>query len=444
MESIGRSNIDEWINDIHPSMIKWRRRFHQHPETGWTEYITTYEIAKNLEPLGFRLFIGKDALLSEARMGVPNEEELITADERAGAYGISDEFLEKVKGGHTGVVAKIESGKPGPHFAFRFDIDALPVFEAEQASHVPYEKGFSSKERGKMHACAHDGHTSIGLAYAHFLSTHLDILRGSFTLLFQPAEEGSRGAKAMVEKGWLDHVDWFISGHIGIKDLTIGQLASTTTDFLATTKFDVSFSGTASHAGAKPEEGRNALLAAAACAQHLHAISRHSEGTTRLNVGTLHAGTGRNIIPDRAVLTGETRGETNVLNSYMYEEAERIVKASASLYGVDSAISIVGEGISAECDNDFISFIEKAADQSKWLEKPMKQISAGASEDATHMIKRVQESGGKATYMIYGTPLAAGHHHPSFDYDEDVLLTGLSALIYTTLQILEEQGESGA
>ncbi|WP_096439806.1 amidohydrolase [Alteribacter populi] len=429
-------NVDEWAEDMFLKLVEWRRLFHQVPEVGWTEYVTTDRIYKELAQLGFTLYTGKDAIDSEARMGVPEQEELEKGHKRAKQYGVADHLLEKMTAGHTGVVAQLNTERPGPHIAFRFDIDALPIHEAELSSHFPKSEGFTSTEKGKMHACAHDGHTAIGLGLATFLSEHKQSLSGKFTLLFQPAEEGSRGAKAMVSKGWLDDVDWFLGGHIGIEDLKVGQIAATTNHFLATTKFDVSFSGVAAHAGKKPEEGKNALLAAATCAQHLHSISRHSDGTTRLNVGTLQAGTGRNIIPDKASMAGETRGKTNELDDFMFGEAKRIVKASAALYDVTESISVAGRGISADCDPEFKELVKQAVKYSDQLSEPIDVLPLGASEDVTHMMKAVQNNGGKATYLIFGTPLAAGHHHPSFDYDEKVLKTAVISLSLMLLEIL--------
>ncbi|PPA70310.1 amidohydrolase [Jeotgalibacillus proteolyticus] len=434
-------NADSYAEAMYPKMKTWRRELHQFPETGWTEYVTTYRIYEILKELDFTLFTGKDAIHSSSRMGVPTQEELGEAVKRAKEAGADEAFLSKLEGGHTGVVAVLDTGKAGPHTALRFDIDALPIHEAEEAVHFPAEKGFSSSRKGAMHACAHDGHTAIGLATASFLSRHRQELKGKFTLLFQPAEEGSRGAKSMVDKGWLDDVDYFLGGHIGIEDLQIGQIAATADQFLATTKFDVRFHGKASHAGKRPEEGKNALLAAASCVQSLFAISPHSGGATRLNIGTLTAGSGRNIVPDHAIFTGETRGETNELNEYVFSEAKRIIHSSADLWQVEAELIEAGHGTAARCDDIFPELVSRAAKQSSFLTEVLPVIALGASEDVTHMINRVQEKGGKATYMIFGTPLKEGHHHPRFDFNEEVLKTGLLAFLTVLIYMQTNEKE---
>jgi aminobenzoyl-glutamate utilization protein A len=419
-----QSNEETWnefITQQKDALKNWRRDLHQYPEVGWTEYRTTYVLAEELTSLGFQLTVGKDALESGERMGVPSEDTLSAAERRALEEGVPESWIEKVKGGHTGIVAQWDTGREGPHFAFRFDIDALPILESDQDTHIPHQKGFRSSHNGSMHSCAHDGHATIGLGLAQFIQRFQTELKGRFTLLFQPAEEGSRGAKSMVEKGWLDDVDYFMTGHIGIKSLQIGDVIATTSGFLATSKINVTFHGKSAHAGVEPQEGNNALLAAAAAALHLHGISRHSGGVTRINVGTLEAGNGRNIIADTGKLELETRGETTELNQYMVEEAKRIIQSVAHLYHVQVELEIVGEGIGAESDQLWVSLVEEACAFSPNIKRIIPHIEAGGSEDATYMMKRVQEKGGKATYMVFGTPLASGHHHPQFDYDEDVL-----------------------
>jgi aminobenzoyl-glutamate utilization protein A len=432
------AKLAQFISEIEGRLGSWRRELHQFPEVGWTEYQTTYKIATLLSPLGFKLSIGKEALDSSSRMGVPDPAYLKQYETRARNNGVPDEMLIKMEGGHTGLVARWETGRKGPHLAFRFDIDALPIPESDVFTHAPFTNDFRSKYEGTMHACAHDGHTAIGLGLAHFIHEFQDGLSGSITLLFQPAEEGCRGAKAMVEKGWLDQVDYFVSGHIGIRSLNVGDIAATSSGFLATTKLDVTYKGISAHAGVAPEEGKNALLAACAAVQHLYAITRHSQGSTRINVGKLEAGSGRNIIADYAKFEMETRGETTELNEYMLKEAKRIIASVAQLYDLDVTVDILGEGKGANSDNVWVSILQGACQPSKRIHHVIPHMEIGGSEDVTYMMNRVQERGGKATYLIFGTPLTAGHHHPQFDYKEDVLSVAVETLARLMI-VLPEQ-----
>lgn len=427
----------DYISTISESLISWRRQLHQFPELGWTEYETTYLIGKELSKLGFTLFLGRDALVSEERIGVPSKEILRIAETRALKNGVPKDWLSKMEGGHTGLVATLDTGKTGKHVALRFDIDALPIMENKGSSddHFPTSQGFSSKSPHLMHACGHDGHAAIGLGVATYLSTFQEKLSGTFTLLFQPAEEGSRGAKAMVEKGWLDEADVFLSGHIGITPMHIGEVVASAHGFLATSKLDVSFNGKSAHAGVEPQEGRNALLAAAAASLHLHGIPRHSDGETRINVGTLQAGSGRNVIPDYAEMSLETRGETSILNQYMEDEAVRIIQQTAGIYGVECDIRLVGKGIEATSESGWKEILEDATKSSKRVNKIIETLPLKASEDAAYMLNHVRDRRGKATYFIFGTPLAAGHHHPLFDYDEKVLEVALDVYISSILSL---------
>ncbi|AUD13922.1 MULTISPECIES: amidohydrolase [unclassified Planococcus (in: firmicutes)] len=429
--------IERFMEEIEPHLIEQRRKRHKYPEIGFAEYVTTYELSEQLASKGFEQFYGTDLLTSDERMGVPEQQFLEQQEQRALDYGVPPDFLERMKGGHTGFAAVLDTGKKGPNFAYRFDIDALPIEEDDTSGHVPAQQDFRSDISGMMHACGHDGHAAVGLGLAEYLAKEKDNLRGKYTILFQPAEEGGRGAKAVVDKGWLDDADYFLSGHVGIHDLPSGTVAAATSKFLASSKINAKFSGKSAHSGLEPNAGRNALLAAASATMHLHGISRHKDGATRVNVGTLHAGSGRNIIADRALMEIETRGETNELDEYMQENALRILQASAAMFDVELEIEHMGKAISADADLEFAEIVERACTGSKRL-NIVPYLPIGASEDVTYMIERVRERGGKATFMIFASPLPAGHHHPRFDYDEQALTAGLETLIRTTDHLLKE------
>lgn len=418
-----------FIEKMLPQLIKWRRSFHQEPELGFMEYITTYKIGTELRRLGYQIHIGQEVMLDQTRFGVPSEKMLIEQEDIARKWGVEEEWLRKMHGGFTGVVATIDTGKKGNHLAFRFDIDALPIHESHDKAHFPFEQQYSSKIKNVMHACGHDGHMAIGLGLATFISSNLEKLSGRFTLIFQPAEEGSRGAKAVVDKGWLDNVDYFYSGHIGIQPLELGTVAATTQGFLATTKFNVTFQGVASHAGMYPELGKNALLAAAAAVTNLYAIPRHSEGVTHINVGKLVAGNGRNIIANKSKMEVETRGETERINQHMFNYAKRIVKSAALMYDVQAYIEEVGNASAVTCNEELISHITNACTNSNYVKKVIPVITVAGSEDASHMMKRVQENGGQATYMLFGTKLKFPHHHERFDFQEELLPIALETYI---------------
>ncbi|WP_084822453.1 amidohydrolase [Oceanobacillus sp. E9] len=427
--------MSKYIHNLNQELTQWRRMFHSYPELGFTEYLTTYRIGKILEEWDYTLFIGKDALDSDARVGIPNKDILTHFEQKAKEQGVEESWLRKMTGGNTGLVATFDTGRPGKHIALRFDIDALPINESTHQSHIPASKAFNSINPRVMHACGHDGHITIGLGVAKYIYEHQNQLVGKFTFLFQPAEEGGRGALAMTKKGWLANVDRFYAGHIGIKEMSVGNVAATVKGFLASTKLNVRYYGNASHAGMNPETGKNALLSAASASIHLYGIPRHSEGTTRVNVGRLEAGSGRNIIPDAAYMEVEVRGETKKLNNYMTEHAKRIINSAATMHDTECEITTVGSTEEMDCSSSIINNIKHACKKSNYVKNVISETSVSGSEDASYMMNEVLKHGGEATYMLFGTKLDYPHHHPSFDFQEEVLPVAVD----TFTRIIEQE-----
>jgi aminobenzoyl-glutamate utilization protein A len=401
-------------------LTAWRRDFHRHPELGFCEFRTASRVATTLAAHGWRVAAGAEVMHAEARTEVPPAAEIAAACAEALRDGADPAWVARFGDGLTGVVGTLDTGRPGPTVAFRVDMDALPVRESDEPAHSPVREKFSSTRPGRMHACGHDGHTAIGLGLAATLPALARDWRGKIKLIFQPAEEGCRGAKSMVEAGVLAEVDYYFATHLGISLLETGAIACGTDKILATIKLDAAFRGTAAHAGVDPHLGRNALLAAATATVQLHAISRHGEGASRVNVGLLSGGTARNIVPDRAALKLEVRGATTAVCRWMAAEAERVLRAAAAMHGVEVAIEQVGESISAPCDDTARAAVRRAA-VATGAPRIVEYSPLGASEDATFMMAAVQARGGAATYLIVGTPLPAGHHHPRFDIDEAAL-----------------------
>lgn len=420
---------------LEEQLIRFRRDLHMYPETGFLEMRTASIVAHELTKLGYSLQLGIDVMDPDACMGKPSDEETEAHYAWAIENGAHPDFVEHFKDGYTGIVATLDTGKEGPTLAYRFDMDALDIHECEEDAHVPVQKGFRSTLDHKMHACGHDAHTSIGLTVAKVLMDKKDALSGTIKLIFQPAEEGTRGAKSMTEKGVVDDVDMFIASHIGT-GVPFGHFVAANNGFLATTKLNVTYKGTAAHAGSSPEEGKNALLAAANAAINLYAIPRHSDGATRMNVGEFHAGAGRNIIADTATMTIETRGETSEINAFVRSQAEAVIQGAATMYNVDYEIETVGDALSSQCSRELAENMYQIASDTGEMEHCEKEDNASAgSEDATYFMERVKECGGQATYVIFGTALAAGHHNEKFDIDERSLLPAVNVLVESAITL---------
>jgi len=432
--------IIDLTNKIEDKIISQRRDFHKYAESGWFEMRTSSIIAGKLADMGYKVLTGTDVCESDARMGLPSEDELKEHYQWAADNGADLRFLEAAKGGFTGVIGILDCGE-GPTVAMRFDIDALGVIENKGENHKPYKCGFSSVNDGVMHACGHDGHASIGLGVAEVLMNIRDALHGKVKLIFQPAEEGVRAARALVQKGHLNDVDYLLASHISDRendegsDLIPGSYGS-----LATSKYDVYYYGKSVHAGGSPEKGDNVMLSAATAILNLHAIPRHSGGITRINVGKVTAGTGRNVIPDQAKMEIEVRGETSEINEYVKEYALRIIDAAAKMHNSLCEIKAMGGAQPLNSDDELALKVKDVC------EKNLKEIKVSSilksknsgSEDVSYMMKRVQDNGGQATFMRFLTSTAAPAHARAFDFGEEVLAKGIKVFSILAYDILND------
>jgi len=401
------------------SLRELRRDLHAHAEAGWKEFRTTALVAEELDERGFDVHLGADAVDPDERLGVPDAEEVAAAERRAREEGAPEEYLEAMDG-VTGLVAvKAYGSGDGPVVGLRVDMDALERSEADDDDHRPAREGFASRHSGEMHACAHDGHTAIGLGVARELDD-AGGFDGTLKLFFQPAEEGGRGGKPMSETDHLADVDQLLALHLGLgKD--IGTVVASYERPLANAKLDVTFEGEPAHAGGEPNEGRNALQAAATAIQNLYAIPRHADGKTRVNVGQVHSPNPQNIIAEEVRMRVEVRGRTAELNEYMLDRARRVLSAAAEMHGVDLSTSLYGTTTTFTGDEELVGVVADAAGGVDAVEEVIDHEEFGASEDASYLIRRVQEAGGTGIYLGIGASNVAGHHTARFDFDEDAL-----------------------
>ena len=255
---------------------------------------------------------------------------------------------------------------------------------------------------GYMHACGHDGHQAVGMMMAKWLAANKDNLTGRVKLCFQPAEEGVRGARPMAESGVLDDVDFLYVMHVGC-DIPGGEVVTAPEKFLCT-----------------------AALA-------LMGLPRHGEGMTRVNVGYLRAGEGRNVIASTAEMQVEVRGENEKINTTMFEEACRRCEGAAAMYGCTVSHEVMGEAVDFVPDAEAQVLAAEAAAAAPYVEKVSPTMNFNGSDDATILIKRVQAHGGQGAYLVVGSKLDAGHHQAAFDIEEKRLFTIFS--IYRNLAV---------
>ena len=422
------------LSAYHDQLINIRRQLHQNPEEGWSEFTTTAFLVTTLRGYGYDVLTGRKVVAPEACLG--REESVVKAGlERARRNGVSEELLSEMEE-LTGCVAVLDTGRPGPTLAIRFDIDCVPVTECTDDTHVPAKEGFISKNPGFMHACGHDAHMSMGLAVAHWVMDNKDKLSGKIKILFQPAEEGVRGAAGMAASGILDVCDYFLGSHVAMSAKS-GEIATNLYGYLCTTKLDVTFHGKPAHAGACPQEGRNALTAAANATVQMMGISRHSGGMTRINIGQLIAGEGRNVIPSKAVMKLEVRGETGEINQYMVDQVTNICKGIAMSFGVTYEMRKMGEAVDLTADQELVDILNAAGRATPGITVVDKALNFGGSEDATILARRVQAHGGKAAFFLWGSDRPSGHHTSTFDIKESDLDPALEVWTHIIPAILK-------
>ena len=466
--------------------VVYRRLFHKYPEPGWLTFFATIFIVEHLEKAGFKVLVGREILKDEKRMDPPTEEETALWEQRAVKLAIEQGIAEDkvatwiTRMDHrTGIVAILDTKREGKTKAFRFDMDALTVAESMDVDRVPVKEQFVSQYQGVCHACGHDGHMALGLTFAEYLAeqvkqkqhgnlehcvenqvkqhgrsidcvdrtsageaisngnvskfneTIADLsgsvagkICGRYMFIFQPAEEGVRGAFAFRHQWNFGKIDELYCCHIGFapEDTFVAGAKG----FLATSKFDVTFTGKSAHAGLAPERGRNALLAAAKATMDMQVFPRPKTGITRLNVGKMEAGEARNTIPAHAKMIVETRGETGELNTYMKEQALSCIERAAKEYGVTYEVQFQGESVSAASDEALSQKVLAVAKSTGCFLDYMLTKDFGASDDGAVFMDMVEQQSGKAVYMLLGTRIRGLHHESVFDFDESVLDKGFT------------------
>ncbi|ELY74779.1 amidohydrolase [Natrinema pallidum] len=416
-------------------LVSLRRALHRRPEPAWREFYTTARIVTELESrLGddlAELHVGPEAIAGDHRMAVPDDAELTRWYDRAREAGVDEAILERLAGGYTGAVAVLERGA-GPTVGLRVDIDGLPQRESDAPDHAPVADGFRSEHEGAMHACGHDAHATIGVGVLERIAE--SDFAGTLKVLFQPAEEVVGGGKSMAESDHIQDIDALLAVHIGL-DHPTGEIVAGIDGFLAVSHIHAAFAGEPAHAGGHPEQGRNAVQAMATAVQNLYGIPRHNDGATRVNVGVVEGGSAANVIPGDARVVAEVRGETTELMEYMKRRSRRVLRSAAEMHDCTVSFETGAEAPSATSDGELASIVADVAGQTAGVERVLERDELGGSEDATFLMKAVQENGGTACYVGVGTDHPTGHHTATFDVDEASIGHGIDVLAGSIEQI---------
>ena len=232
-------------------------------------------------------------------------------------------------------VAVIRGEKPGKTIGLRFDTDALQM---QELTDLPYK----SKIDGMMHGCGHDAHTTVGVYTALLLAAHRSELPGAYKIIFQPAEEGERGAKEVIATGVADGIDAFYALHVWSPYATGTLHASAGGVCAAPDMFKVTIHGRGGH-GAVPDACIDPIAAGAAIVQSLqHIPSRFISPmqSVVVTVGSFHAGTRCNIIAQDAVLEGTLRCFDDAVHETLLSTFARIIHAVAHAHGCTAEIAM--------------------------------------------------------------------------------------------------------
>ena len=331
----------------------------------------------------------------------------------------------------TGVVGLMQLGRPGKTLMMRSDMDALYVTEATGLS-------FSSTHEGAMHACGHDGHMAMLLGAATVLQTMKDTLNGNIKFLFQPAEEGPGGAKPMIEAGVMENpdVDFSVGCHLwpAIPENTIGVKAGSL--MAAMDRFDIKIIGKGGH-GAMPHLCVDALEVGTQVVNALQRIASRQMNPlnpTVVTVGSFQAGTTFNVIPGEAEMCGTTRTFDRDIWESWPERIEKVVRGVCSSMGAKYELTYVQGYPPLLNDESMAEVVRTCAREAVGRERVIEPERTMGGED---MAFYLEKSKGCFFFLGVGREGCAPLHNPQFDFNEDILLTGVEMYCRIAFELLK-------
>ena len=386
--------IKALIEKHREKIVQTRRDLHQIPETAYAEFKTAAYVADRLERLGLEVTTG----------------------------------IAK-----TGVLGLLTGSKPGKAMMLRSELDALPV---KEGTGLP----FASSHADAMHACGHDGHMAMVLGAAAVISEISDQLSGHVKFVFQPAEEGPGGAKPMIDAGVMENppIDYALGCHLwpGVDEGQVGIKAGPL--MAAMDRFDLTIKGKGGH-GAMPHLCVDALDVATQIVDALQRIvSRHMNplSPTVITVGQFNSGTTFNIIPEKAFLSGTTRTfDPEVWKSWA-KRIDRVVNGICQAMGADYELNYQPGYPVTENSPWMAEEVREVADSIVGSENVIEPEPTMGGEDMSFFLDR---SEGCFFFLGVGRDGGAPLHNPRFDFDEDILLTGVEIYCRTVIRLLGQR-----
>jgi amidohydrolase len=391
---LNQDTIHTDVEGLRDQLVAWRRDFHAHPELGFQEHRTARVIADLLRDWGYQV-----------QTGVAT----------------------------TGVVALLAGAEPGPVVMLRFDMDALPITEANDVD-------YASQNDGVMHACGHDAHITIGLGVAKLMADRHAEMAGTLKLVFQPAEEGMNGAEVMVEEGVLENPrpDICIAAHVwneqpaGAVNVTPGPVMA------AAERWRCTIHGEGGH-GALPHQTVDPIVATAQVVSAMQTIVSRNVSplkTAVVTVGSVHGGTTFNVIPPAVELTGTIRTYDAEVREMVLQRMHQVVEGVAEACGGAADLEIVPLTPAVVNDPEVADVVRAAAEQVVGGEHVATGQRMVASEDAAFFLREIP-----GCYFFLGSGRVASgadvtYHNPNFNLDEAVLPVGVSVMLHALAHYL--------
>lgn len=380
------SDFMQQAQALREELIARRRDLHQHPELAFEEVRTAGIVAEELNRLGL-----------EVQTGV----------------------------GRTGVVGVLEGAQDGPTVLYRADMDALPIEEENQVE-------YASTVPGKMHACGHDGHTAIGLGVARLLSEQRDRLAGRVKFVFQPAEEIVEGARAMIADGVLHdpRPDVSLGLHLW-NTMPVGVVGISEGPIMAgSSTFEMQINGRGGHA-AMPQAAIDPVVCAAHIILALQTIVARNANPLEsavMSVTMMKGSDADNIIPERAMLGGTFRTYSMEMRDLVEARLRQISESVAAAMGCSVAISVKHGTIPTVNDAAVTARMVNLFAPIVGRDNLITEARTMGSEDMAYFMDDIP-----GLYCFVGSANSArgldfAHHHPRFDFDEDVLTLGVGLM----------------
>lgn len=365
--------------ELFQRLVSMRRDLHQHPELSWHEERTAGRVCDYLEGQGIGF--------------------------RSGVNG-------------TGIIAEIPGRRTDRFIALRADMDALPIIEE---TGLP----FASQNRGVMHACGHDGHTSMLLGAASLLANS-EQLPASVRLIFQPAEETGEGAKAMIAAGALENVAAIFGGHVD-RHFPVGSIAITDGAVNASSdRFRINITGKGGHA-ARPHETVDAVVVGSLMVIALQTIVSREVNPAYpsvVTIGRFDAGTASNVIAGQARLEGSIRSQDQSVREGLHRAIERMARSIGQLHGATVDVTIDLGTPAVINPPEFTDLARRAGARTVGEENIVKmEIANMGGEDFGYYLQQVP-----GCYVRFGTAREGVEQFPAhsnqFDFDEQAIAVG--------------------